>query len=401
MATTKPRTNAKRPTASRSVRVTKKKQGVNRKQAFILVGVLAVIGVVAVVASKAATKPSNLYISVKGGNNATVHRIATDGSTKTSYSVSFLINSALALSRDKLKLEGRSGGSSQAVLNSASGNVISNVNCPTSSYGCYGQVQKLLWLPGDKTFAFARTNGDSIRIANVGSTTSSVIAQAPATDSFYCLSLQRSGKRLMYRANKRIITMNIDGSDSRTVKTLTSKEFNLGCPSWSANDKKISYNLQVGTSNYVYNQVMLRTINADGSGEATLAALTPLRTSYDSSNQDTNRSGSGPGIAGEVWSPGSSSILFVKSINNVQNLYYINVSTKKVVQVTSNTSSDTKVSHYGWSNDGYIIYTDGKHSDASITKSAKTVKSIKPDLKTAPKTLLRLTDDSYVDSIAF
>ncbi len=61
MATKKPKTNVKRSTSSRSVRVTKKKRGISKFQALALVGVLALIGVVAVVASKASGTPPYQY----------------------------------------------------------------------------------------------------------------------------------------------------------------------------------------------------------------------------------------------------------------------------------------------------------------------------------------------------
>lgn len=58
MATQKPKTTAKRKT---SVRVTKKKRGISKLQAIVLVGVLAAIGVVAVALTRASGTPDYQY----------------------------------------------------------------------------------------------------------------------------------------------------------------------------------------------------------------------------------------------------------------------------------------------------------------------------------------------------
>ncbi len=403
MATAKPKTNVKRATTSRSVRVAKKKQGVTEKQGLVAVALLALIGVVVVVASQAATRPNNVYIKVaqtgSNGSKDIVHRIATDTSVATSYGAPFT-DDTLSLSRDKLMLITKKGNSKIDALSSSNGKVVSSTTCVPNIYNCYTGLGDLTWLPGNERVAY--TDGypnSSIGVMNIKNTFNKKTIVPSNGNLYRCLTVQKGGKKLLYTEEKsntytKIVSVNLDGTERRVLATTGAIGYGY-CPSWSKDDRKISYytesNAVDPSTGYSVNDwVRLNVMNADGSGVRTLV---DIGRSSTVSNAKL--------IAGSAWSSGSSSVLFVKEVAGVVNLNYVNVGTKKVTKITSNTDKTTMVREYGWSSDGYIVYAIGKRYDTPAAGTINVVKSIKPGTSSAPKTLLQVPSGSFIKDITF
>ena len=98
-----------------------------------------------------------------------------------------------------------------------------------------------------------------------------------------------------------------------------------------------------------------------------------------------------------AWSPGSSSLVYKASIKNVENIYQLNVSTKKTIAMTSNTSTSTKLGRFGWSSDGRIIYSYGTKGTST---AMNTVRAINAD-RTNLKLIYQATGENKVTDLEF
>lgn len=406
MATTKPRTTAKRPTkSSRSVRVAKKKQGVTKKQGIVAIAALALVGVVVVVATKAATAPSKIYIATRDVTTGTdaeklaSHKInwtTSDGSSKASYTKPGFHSAPL--SRDKTTLAtfgGATGAMSTIGINATTGaetfrTITANGNQVANS---------LVWLDGNKRYAYIQpkeklvaqdANGANIKVL--------VDLSDPAYQNVLrCVNVSPAGNKIIYREriqasnssfiSQRIVVMNIDGSNKQTVLNETNDGIK-GCPSWSPDSKKITF---LNAHNYLSVQYIdLIVINIDGSGKASIKRIAEAPgTSSESDAAKTLSENEVSGVAGHLtnWSPDGKSILYIKTENEVNNLYQVNIGTKQESKVTANYNKAVKFKKFGWLDDGRILYAYGTNTGQGAASFMNvTVKTVKANL-TSRKTI--------------
>lgn len=410
MAVQKPRTTVNRKNTS--VRVTKKKQGVTKKQGLVAAAVLALVGVIVVVATHAATAPNKVYVlstPPKGTYTNNLTRVATDGSSKSSYSLNFL--NRIDLSRDKLLLAGNDSGSTISVFNAADGSGKTQVACPSvNKLDCNGRQK--IWLPGGKRFAYFEIGsaGTTKTLAvNTDGTNPKVLFTDTGQKSTTCLSLNKAGTKLLLSQydwalsqKARFYTMNIDGSSQKLIATLDYRgEGSVSCPSWAPSGEKIAF---IRTTTINPYKVDMRTINQDGTGLTTVKNLFTGEGSNYGVDSESFKAGFYGMINNSMWSPGSSSILYWAKRNGTQNLYQLNISTKQVKAVTSNQSGSTAISMYGWSSDGRIVYAYGPAGSCAngtcTTDQATTLKSVDSSGQNA-KILHQAASGTYFKSITF
>lgn len=366
MGTPKPRTNVKRPAGSRSVRVTKKRQGVSRRQAIIFVGVLAVMGVAAVVASRAATRPNNVYVSVIGDNTSsyqTMKRIASDAATSSSYKWS---SWDASLSRDKLQLVSAAG-ENLKFYNSANGHDLRGFKCPG---GCYLDP---IWLGGDKRIAYMSNPGSpnmSIRAVNTDGTNPKVLVTASSlgVDRIENISQNKAGNKILFSSSRAVYTMNNDGSGVKKLADVGSGNFIETGPAISPDGRQVAFVRRSNNGMPFTHTLML--VNSDGTG---LKAVKELARDTAGKYYNVRMDSRLP-----QWSPGNTSVLYqIYSASGIvaANLYSINVNTNAVTRHTSNNDKGTILHRYGWSSDGRIVYGYGPYTGLANMKAVKSVKS--------------------------
>ncbi len=171
-------------------------------------------------------------------------------------------------------------------------------------------------------------------------------------DLNYSYWISPNGTRALFDARGELLTVPAEhGITQNLTRTDGVAEHN---PDWSPNGKWIAY---FSDAEGEYN---LYTRNADGSGEAT--KLTSFTKNY---------------YEGTMWSPDSKKIAFVDQLGN---LFYIDVASKKITTVT--TSSASEIRDFDWSpQSDWIAYSDGSpsslfHSEihAYELSSAKTLR---------------------------
>lgn len=401
MATVKPRTNVKRPAASRSVRVAKKKQGVTRKQGLFAVAILALVGVVVVVATKAATAPSKIYVAtrdVASGTDAeklASHKIswaASDGSSKASYSKPGFHSAPL--SRDKSTLAafgGATGAMSTIGIKATTGaetfrTITANGNQIANS---------LVWLDGNKRYAYIQpkeklvaqdANGANIKVL--------VDLSDPAYQNVLrCVNVSPAGNKIVYREriqtanssfiSQRIVVMNIDGSNKQTVLNEANDGIK-GCPSWSPDSKKIAF---LDARSWGNPPIDLTIINIDGTGKTVVKRINDASSTPAGAGNFTTLDANQQVGSQTIWSPDGTSLLYIKVDSNVSNLYQVKMGSKQESKVTANYNSVVRFKKYGWLDDGRIVYaygTGGEISPASFMNV--TVKTVKANL-TSRKTV--------------
>jgi hypothetical protein len=415
MATTKPRTNVKRPAASRSVRVTKKKQGVSKKQAFILVAVLAVVGVVAVVASRAATAPNNVYVTVASSSGSpsteSIVRVASDKSKTTVLTPAYGTSTyTTTLSRDMKELASINLDTVNILNSSTAARQTSMRLCDASvsSSNCNFNGGSLSWLPGNTTLIGTDSLGTQIYTIAEGSSARKVLVSATPTKggSVTCPTVQPRGSKVAYLEYNRsaddfyrIITMNSDGSNRVAVYRSNYRDAVIGCPSWSTDGARLSFARKTTGTPAI---VSLMVMNTNGSSVRSIATLFnggnasyPLGQAGEDFENTFGMNADNSGEMNRIWSPGSSTMLVARQVNGVKNLYQLNVSTKKLTAVTSNTSRATSISLFGWSPDGRIVYAYNLKGNRP-----NTVKSVKSDGSSA-RILYQATGTKVVNSVSY
>lgn len=411
MATTKPRTNTKRPAASRSVRVTTKKQGVTRKQGLVTAAILAVIGVIVVVASHAATAPNKVYAAVDGNGKASIYRVATDGSSPSSYNhpagqTTWGYKTDLSLSRDKTKLYITAG--IDRIINAANGSVLSEVTAldKLQSMSILGK-----WLPGDTSLVYDRNPFQSkLYSADVANNSIKTLVSNSNTKNWLkCPDVSRKGNKIAFSQSEHtsqgvtyeeIATTNIDGTGKKVVVKEDYQEKYVGCPMWSPDGRYIAYYQydyarKAGSTTSDYYIVDLMVVKFDGTGKKQVANAyfgpasgaqyaRALRYGYEYRDN----------IMPSPWSPGSTSVVFPRLTNNVENLQRVDINTKVVTPVTKHTSTSTRIDFYGWSSDGKIVYTYGS------AQSQTTLKSVNAD-GTSANVLYKAATGEAIKGIIF
>lgn len=378
MATKKPRTNVKRPTSSRSVRVTKKKQGVTRKQGLVAVAVLAIIGLVAVVASHAATAPRSIYIGTHTTNVSPqrhiMNKVASDGSSKSSYDIDPSSNFWLGwtLSRDKSKFSTIGWKDGKQVI----GTVQAGTGAVGSKTATTADVsERMEWMPGDASVLYRNSStAQKVYSISLDGSSSRKLLATEGDGIFGPLVQPGSGAtKFLYNVNSSaIVTRNLDGTGRKVIVNASGTTTTLYNPSWSPSGKKIMYYVTGGAAG---NTIDLAIVNADGTGKVLVDTnITDIQ------QPSTSLTGSGQQGRPTVWSPGSTSVLFTKKVNGIENLYYANISTKKITKVTSSTNASTVFGMYGWANDGRIVYAYGTKVAGQTPTPITTVKSVKADL---------------------
>ena len=369
MAATKPRNATKRKS---SVRVTK-------KQGLVVAAVLALVGVVVVVATRAAVAPNKVFV-VTSDRQATA--VATDGSSQKAFAVvdANVYSPAMIVSRAKTKyMQTHQDSTRINVRNITDGKLLSGIS-PVTLFGGAN------WLPGDKqaVFMYGSYPAKSIFKSNVDGT--SRVKIASASSSLSCLNVQKNsgGSKIAYLVDgEQIWTMNPDGSGKFRVENVDVSA--TSCPIWSPDGKKLTYAERTSGSRTVINQIV---INANGTGRQVVAKIYDSTAAQNDSDMNNN-------FNSQVWSNGGSSILFTKKVNGVQNLYYVNISTKKVTQVTKHTQPSTLVTYYNWGTDNRIVYAYGSHpSDSKAVRSQNADGSNAKTLFTPP-TGTRITSVSF------
>ena len=395
MATTKSRTAAKRSSASRSVRVIKKKQGVTKKQASIMIAAVALIGGFFVYKSFAATH-DYVYMGVENANGSgTVQRSSSDGASKLTYGLEWpqrLFDGDL-LSRDKTRILATYGGKTN-LYNSATGALVgqapkSVADLITDSVIRNGRVAS--FMPGDKT-VLVNSPDYKFKVANLSTGVITTFPVPSGYRSFEQQNISRDGKKVVYVAcsaadnQEVVISANIDGSGAKVVRKASTSGGDLGHPQWSNDGKKISYYESNETSSQNNITVKLKVINADGSGDKLLSNVVSNHTAVGSGDRDYDdvrqyTETSGPATWHDQWSTGSSSIIFKKvAAGHIENLFTIDINTGKVSPVTSNTSPNTVIGYYGVTAGNRIVYSYGSAGTAgSVYDKQTSVVSVKFD----------------------
>ena len=401
MATNKLKTNAKRPTSSRSVHVTKKKQGVTKKQGLFAAALLAAIGVVVVVASQAATTPNKVYVltnsTTGGAAQTTINRVASDASSRTAYQLPYTWN--IDLARDKTIFSASRGGNDFSIIKASDGTELSSVTCPIDA-NCFSS--RKVWLPGSKRFAYHTEPaglGTGIQAINSDGTGYKAIVPANSRQFNRCLSINKAGTKLLFSQTTApdtgfsLTTINSTNLDGTGRKVLTSLEQSkaealYGCPSWSPDGTKVAFGRLKGeNSSGIPYSADIRLIKADGTGLTTVKTVSTNKATGDwVSLGDTM-----------AWSPGGSSLVYKASLKNIENIYQINISTKKTVAMTSNTSTSTGLGKFGWSSDGRIIYSYGTKGTSG---TMNTIKSINAD-RTSAKLIYQASGTNKVTHLEF
>lgn len=401
MATPKPRTNVKRPTSSRTVRVAKKKSGVTKTQAFVAAGILALVGVIVVVATYAATASFVHFVYYKPSGVGQLVSTSSDGAVNTEYRKYYENGNNQALSRDKTKIIYYDTKGFE-IFRVKDGVKLASLACPAGSV-C-SPNNKVAWLTGDKTIVYRQSNGE-IWTASVDGQASKKLVSAkngsvPAGD----WALNKSGNKLVYVAvnpvsggtQYALVAIGTDGTGRKVLyRSTTPAGGSLNGLAWSPDGRKIAF--QDNNSYKLPNYTKINVINADGTGLSTVRSLSMFST------RDARPSRGLLGAAQvAVWSPGSTSLLYAdtNAITRVENLYTVNVSTKKSSRITSNASAATAIGVYAWLPDSRILYGFGPLSGTSY--SISTLKTVKPDL-TSPKTIYTNNAESRLspDSITF
>jgi len=126
--------------------------------------------------------------------------------------------------------------------------------------------------------------------------------------------------------NYKIHTMDIDGSNLRTITSEAPTDANYHSPKWSPDGQKIAYLLVFRDSNYDYIGLELIVMNSEGSNARSLAKF------------ETNSTGlwAGQNDISLCWSPDGSKIAFNKKEEGhlISHIYIVNFDGSGLTQVT-------------------------------------------------------------------
>jgi hypothetical protein len=386
MVAPKPRSVATRKS---TVRVAKKKQRVSKKQALLLIAVLVLIGVVAVVATQAATASRKVYVLTKGGD---FKMIASDASSSTSYKQPqpLAYPAKFVMSPDKQKYlqydqKSLSESTRIEVRSTSTGALLSSFSVPALHIANWASNNSTIVYSAYSKSGSSFGNNAIYSISSTG-TNKKVIASV-GSNFYHCFTTSPAGvsSRVAYIAGSQLWTMNLDGSGKKRLlgQDVTAR----GCPYWSPDGKKFAFTERIN-GNVISQYVM----NADGTKRTSVANILFVADSYKGPDKDVQNQNDEP--TAQVWSPGGTSVLFTRITNGINDLYMVNVTSKTVTKITKNTQSTTRVNQHGWSKDGRVIYAIGQASGRTLDQ-IKSVKTDGSDTKTLYKPLTGTTSDAY------
>lgn len=355
----------------------------SKKLLVPIVGLIAMVGAVVVFKSQAATAPMPVFV---GTDKFKLFRIASDKSTTKELASQTGTYNTHLLSRDKSKIAVRAYDNTVKIINATTG---AHIKTLKTNVDVQGYAMTADWLPGDTGLVYvSRSNQNGIYTINAstGAMKKIITESKPISDVW----VQPGGSKLLYSvAGVGIKTASLDGTGKKQIAS------DWGSPRWSSDGRRVAYTSTTisYTTEWMYKNTLM-VMNSDGGGKTAVTTLYNGGEATQAQRDDRGASGIASGT--RVWSNGSSTILFQRSVKGVINLYQVNVSTKQTIPITSNKATTLLMGPYGWTKDNRIVYCYGAGLfDLNV------VKSVKADLSGARILYEKSTANGEVESVTF